>query len=96
MNVDLETIVEEINCFFFAIFLRNYATSDFEQQKKKFFLMLSKVWRDPSVIALIVQEGELWARNSEHDSTVYYANDIGIAKKVILPNNPNKFRYSPS
>lgn len=57
--------------------------------------MFNKIWRDPSVIALVPQKGELCERNSEHDSTVYYANNIGIAKKAILPNNPNKFRYSP-
>lgn len=54
---NLKTIGEETNYFLFAIFpcvtLRRFS------YKKGFSLIFNKVWRDPSVIALVAQEGEL-------------------------------------
>lgn len=59
--------------------------------------MFNKIrWNPPRA-----QEGELRTARKRREirstiSTVDYANNIGIAKKAILPNNPNKFRHSPS
>jgi len=92
LKVDFETIGEKTDCFSFAILHYNFRIT-----KKGFFNAQDLMKSIYKRYKLIAQEGKLCTAKKRREirSTVYYANDVA-KKKAILPNNPNKFRYSPS